>query len=258
VGAIKQLQDKVAVVTGAAGDIGSATVRRFIESGARVAGVDLAAAGLERLRGSVGSDALLTLQGSVSDESSVQDFLRETRRVFGRLDILFNNAGIEGPVRPLCDYPLAEFERVMSVNVVGVFLGMKHAIPIMLEHGGGSIINASSTAGLSGASGVCAYNASKHAVIGLTRSAAVEHAAKGIRINAIAPGPIASRMIRELEEGLMPGQAGAAHARMVSGLPAGRYGEPAEVAAVVAFLASDDARYVHGAVYTIDGGRMAR
>jgi NAD(P)-dependent dehydrogenase (short-subunit alcohol dehydrogenase family) len=140
------------------------------------------------------------------------------------------------------------------VNVVGVFLGLKHVIPIMARGGGGAIINTSSVAGLTGTPGICAYNASKHAVIGLTRSAAAEWAGRGIRINAINPGPIASRMMRSLEEGLSPGQAAAVRAKFEAMIPAGRYGTAEEVATLVAFLASDDARYVNGAVHPIDGG----
>src|SRR6266852_3268221 len=144
--------------------------------------------------------------------------------------------------------------RVVDVNLIGVFLGLKHVIPAMAATGGGSIINSSSVAGLTGTPRICAYNATKHGVIGLTRSAAAEWAGRGVRVNSINPGLIASRMMASLEDGMAPGKAQEMRAQFSAMIPAGRYGIPEEAAAVVAFLASDDARYLHGAIFTIDGG----
>jgi len=250
-----RLDGKVALVTGAGGEIGSATIRLMAARGARIAAVDRDANSLHRLSAELPPGTnLITCEADVADEDAVRRYVGYVRSQAGRVDIFFNNAGIEGPVQPIAEYPLAEFRRVIDVNVVGVFLGLKHVIPVMAATGGGSIINSSSVAGLTGTPGICAYNASKHAVIGLTRSAAAEWAGKGIRINSINPGPIVSRMMRSLEEGLAPGEAEAMRARFSAMIPAGRYGTPEEVAALVAFLASEDARYLHGAVFTIDGG----
>jgi NAD(P)-dependent dehydrogenase (short-subunit alcohol dehydrogenase family) len=250
-----RLDGKVALITGAGGEIGAAAARLMLARGARVVAVDRDMVALGRVGdGLKDKKNILIIEGDVTDEESVRSYVARTQTAFGRIDIFFNNAGIEGPVRPITEYQLADFQRVLNVNVSGVFLGMKHVIPVMAANGSGVIINTSSTAGLSGTRGVCAYNASKHAVIGLTRSAAVEWAAKGVRILAISPGPISGRMMTSLEDGLMPGQASEMHKLLASRVPAGRYGTPEEVAALVAFLGSDDARYILGGVLAIDGG----
>ena len=190
----------------------------------------------------------------VTDEDSVRDYVGAAIDLFGRIDIFFNNAGIEGPVHPIGDYPLETFRKVVDVNLIGVFLGLKHLVPLMMAAGKGSVINTSSVAGLTGTAGICAYNATKHAVIGLTRSVAAEAAPRGVRINSVNPGPIASRMMSSLEDGLGAGNAPAVHDALKGMIPAGRYGTPEEVAALVAFLASEDARYINGAIMTVDGG----
>ena len=191
-----RLDGRVALVTGAGGEIGAATVRLMLERGARIVAVDCDPLSLRRLQDQLGAgERLVCLGADVSDENSVRDYVARSCVAFGRIDIFFNNAGIEGPVRPIAEYPLVDFQHVLNVNVTGVFLGLKHVIPAMVVSGGGAIVNSSSVAGLTGTPGICAYNASKHAVIGLTRSAAAEWAGKGIRINSVNPGPIASRMM---------------------------------------------------------------
>lgn len=252
-----RLDGKFALITGAGGEIGSATARLMAARGASVVAVDRDAAALEALRAEMGGSLLAALVADVSDEASVRGYVGDAVAAAGRIDVFFNNAGIEGPAWRLPDYPLEDFQRVLAVNVTGVFLGMKHVIPAMLASGGGSIINTSSTAGLRGSGGLCAYVASKHAVIGLTRSAADEWAEHGIRINCVNPGPIEGRMMQSIEQGLQPGNNGAVAAAIAASNPARRYGLPEEVATLVAFLASDDARYIHGAVHAVDGGRTA-
>ena len=252
-----RLDGKCALVTGAGGEIGSATARLMAARGARIVAVDRDSAALDALGAELGAAMLAGVVADVTDEAAVRGYVAQAKAAAGQIDVFFNNAGIVGPVHKLPDFPLDDFERVLAINVTGVFLGMKHVIPAMLEHGGGSIINTSSTAGLRGTGGLCAYVASKHAVIGLTRTAADEWAAHGIRINCVNPGPIEGRMMQHIERGLMPGDNGAVADAIAAANPARRYGLPEEVATLVAFLASDDARYIHGAVHAVDGGRTA-
>jgi NAD(P)-dependent dehydrogenase (short-subunit alcohol dehydrogenase family) len=252
-----RLDGKVALITGAGGEIGRATARLMAARGARIVAVDRDSAALEALGADLGDALVSALAADVTDEAAVRRYVAAAKAAAGRIDVFFNNAGIEGPVHRITEFPLDDFQRVLAVNVTGVFLGMKHVIPVMLESGGGSIINTSSTAGLRGTGGLCAYVASKHAVIGLTRSAAAEWAEHGIRINCINPGPIEGRMIKSLEHSLSPDAPEAAAQAIAARIPAGRYGSPEEVATLVAFLASDDARYINGAVHAVDGGRTA-
>ena len=247
---------KVAIVTGAAGGIGSATCRRLAREGARIVAVDLHRQDLEPVLAAVaelGSEAL-PVAADVSVAADVVRYVDEGVRRFGGIDLVVNNAGIEGVVRPLEDYPEDVFDRVLAVNVRGVFLGLKYAHPALKARGGGAIVNLASVAGITGNALISAYAASKHAVVGLTRSAATSYPAAGIRVNAVLPAPIETRMMRSLEEGFLPGQPAGVKQMMTSQIPLGRYGEPAEVADVIAFLLSDDARYVNGSLYTVDGG----
>src|SRR5215211_182189 len=223
-----RFRNKVAVVTGAAGGIGRATGARFASEGASVVAVDLAGSDLEgtvRLIEELGGTGL-AVTADVSRDAEVAGYVRTAIDAFGGVDILFNNAGIEGAVAPLTDYPEEEFDRVLAINVKGVWLGLKHAAPAIAARGGGAIVNTSSIAGLSGSAVAIAYSASKHAVIGMTKSAALGLAAQHIRVNAVCPAPIETRMMRSLEESVMPGKAQEAHAQFAARIPLGRYGEP--------------------------------
>ena len=253
-----RLDGKVAVVTGAAGVIGSATLRLLAERGARIVAVDRREQDLQAaIKGLPASAQAIAITADVTSEDEVADYVRATFDKFGAIDVFYNNAGIEGDIAPITKYSLASFRRVLDVNVVGVFLGMKHVLPVMLKQNKGSIINTASIAGLIGSPDVAVYSASKHAVIGLTRSAALECATTGVRVNCVCPGLIDSRMLSAIIEGRNPGNAPVPNERIVERIPARRLGHASEVASIVAFLASDEASYVSGSAYTVDGGRTA-
>jgi NAD(P)-dependent dehydrogenase (short-subunit alcohol dehydrogenase family) len=253
-----RLDGKVAVVTGAAGVIGAATMRLLAERGARIVAVDRKPQELQTaIRDLPAAAQALAITADVSDEDEVAAYVRAATDTFGAIDVFYNNAGIEGDIAPITKYSLETFRRVLDVNVVGVFLGMKHVLPVMLQQNSGSIINTASIAGLIGSADIAAYTASKHAVIGLTKSAALECAATGVRVNCVCPGLIDSRMLSAIIEGRNPGNAPVPNARIVERIPARRLGHASEVASIVAFLASDEASYVSGSAYTVDGGRTA-
>jgi NAD(P)-dependent dehydrogenase (short-subunit alcohol dehydrogenase family) len=251
-----RLDGRVAVVTGAAGVIGSATTRLLAERGARIVAVDRDARQLEAaIKNLPGSAQGFAVTADVTQEDEVAGYVRAAMEKFGAIDVFYNNAGIEGDIAPIVRYSLETFRRVLDVNVVGVFLGLKHVLPVMLKQNRGSIINTASIAGLIGSPEIPPYTASKHAVIGLTKSAAIDCTGTAVRVNCVCPGLIDSRMLSAIIEGRNPGNAPVPHERIVDRIPARRLGLASEVASVVAFLASDDASYVSGAAYTVDGGR---
>jgi NAD(P)-dependent dehydrogenase (short-subunit alcohol dehydrogenase family) len=253
-----RLDGKVAIVTGAAGVIGTATMRLLAERGARIVAVDRKAAELHAaIKDLPASAQALAVTADVSDEDEVAGYVRATTDRFGTIDVFYNNAGIEGDVAPITNYSLATFRKVLDVNVVGVFLGMKHVLPVMLKQNSGSIINTASIAGLIGSPHIAVYSASKHAVIGLTKSASWECTGTNVRVNCVCPGMIDSRMLSAIIQGRNPGNAPTPNEKIVERIPARRLGLASEVASIVAFLASDEASYVSGSAYTVDGGRTA-
>ena len=258
-----RLEGKVAVITGATGGIGSAAARLFAEEGARLALVDLDEMALQETVRPIGEDRASYTVADVTQPDQTQGYIDAAVNRWGGIDVMLANAGIEGSVSPIPDYPIDVFDRVMAVNVRGVWLGIKYVVPVMRQRGGGSIVITSSAAGISGTTDMSAYNTSKHAVIGLMRTAALEGAPSGIRVNTVNPAPIETRMMRSIEEmraatfddsTITVERTKQAYAE---GIPLARYGEPEEVAQLMLFLASNDSSYCTGGVYMVDGGRSA-
>jgi NAD(P)-dependent dehydrogenase (short-subunit alcohol dehydrogenase family) len=249
-----RLKDKVAVITGGAGGIGRAAGALFAAEGASVLLVDLDAAALADATRSIGSNRVSSFVGDVTKAADNAAMFACATERYGGVDVFLANAGIEGDVRPITAYDEARFDQVIAVNVKGVFLGLKYAFPALAARGGGSIVITSSVAGVKGAAGVAPYVTSKHAVIGMMRSAALEGAPQNIRVNTVNPSPVETRMMRSLESGFGAENAAAARERIAAGIPFQRYGTPEEIARVMLFLASDDAAWVTGSVYMADGG----
>ncbi len=253
------LEGRVALVTGAGNGIGKAACLAFAAAGAHVFAVDIDGAAALATRDAIGASngEAEAYRADVSQAAEVQAYTQEAIRRFGPIDCFFNNAGIEGVVASTMEYPEDVFDRVMAINLKGAFLGLKYVLPHMVEKGSGSIVNAASVAGVVGAPGLCAYSASKHAIIGLTRTAAAEVAQFGVRVNAICPSAIQTRMIDSLASMFAPDDPDSVRDQFVARNPTRRYGLPAEVAKVVLFLASDAASFVNGEALMIDGGRTA-
>ena len=255
-----KLSGKVALVTGASRGIGLAICARLAADGADVAGFDLAGVEWAECEQAVVNNGgrFASVGGDVTKSDDWTHAVEFTIQHLGRLDILVNNAGIAGNITAIVEYPEDVFDRVMAVNVRGVFLGTKIAGQAIVAGGaGGSIINIASVSGLGGSRFTCAYTASKHAVLGLTKVAALEFAREGVRVNAVCPALTATEMVFNLEKTLSPGDSEVVRKRLAGSIPMGRYGEPAEIAAAVSFLASADASFMTGSAMLLDGGLQA-
>ena len=254
-----RFENKTVIVTGASGEIGQAIVRGFLQGGANLIAADRDEAALSSLV-KAQSDAghkVVGVPADVTIASDVETCVARALDAYGRVDAYINNAGVEGPVAPIEAYPEEAFDHVMGVNVRGVFLGMKYAVPALRQSGGGSIVNIASVAGLSGAAGTSAYNASKHAVIGLTRSGAVQLGPENIRVNAVCPSPVTGRMMASLEAGSNPDDPASVREMIAQRIPMQRYAETEDVASLVHYLSSEDAAFLNGGIYTVDGGMTA-
>ena len=243
-----RLAGRVAVVTGAAGGIGRATAVAFAAEGARVAILDRTSEVLkdaEAAARALGGD-VMALACDVSSPEQVEDAVRRVVERFGRLDVAFNNAGIENEAAPLHEIPVEAWDRILDVNLRGTFLCMKHEIAQMLRQGGGAVVNTSSGAGICGVAGGASYAASKHAIIGMTKSAALDYAKRNVRVNAVLPGNIATPMMDRFTGGDIQ--------KAIDLEPVGRLGRPEEIAEAVLWMASDLGGFVTGSAVVVDGG----
>jgi 3alpha(or 20beta)-hydroxysteroid dehydrogenase len=259
-----RFQGQVAIVTGGAGGLGRALGARLLGEGARVALVDRDEVQLDRVAQELGQEltqepgAVLPIVADVTVESDVIGYVRRTVAEYGRVDLFFNNAGIEGRMGRIVDTEVAEFDRVLAVNVRAVFLGLREVLRVLEKQGaGGAIVNTASVAALRGSSRLAPYSTSKHAVVGLTKSAAREGAEYGVRVNAVAPGFIDTRMLSSINTMASPEDPDSERDALVRRIPLGRLGTADEVANVVSWLLSSEASYVSGALYLVDAGARA-
>lgn len=239
-----------AVITGGAGGIGAATAERLAARGYAVLVVDRDGDAAEAVAHRIGGGAS-AFAADVSNEADVKGYVAAAIERYGQIDAFFNNAGIEGVIAHVEDYPVDTFAKVLEVNVQGMFLGLHHVVPVMRTQGSGSILNTASQAGVRGVPGLSAYVASKHAVVGLSQGVALEVAAAGIRVNCLCPGPTNTRMMEDIKVAVT--EAGGDPQNFVDRMPVGRFGEPGEIADVAAWALADGPGFLTGAVLTVDG-----
>lgn len=252
-------EGKTMLVTGAAGAIGFATAEILAREGARVMLVDIDNERLQARTGELkqaGHDAV-AFHADCADEAQVKAYAQAALDAFGHVDGFFNNAGIEGHLAPTHEYDVAEFDRVLHVNLRGMFLGLRYVLPDMVRRGRGAVVNTASIGSERGLAGACAYNAAKHGAVGLTRTAASEVAQKGVRVNCVMPGVIETPLLVGMLEQMFDGNVQAGMDKLGQVATLNRVGQPREVGDVVSFLLSDEASYVNGAKWEIDGGALA-
>jgi NAD(P)-dependent dehydrogenase (short-subunit alcohol dehydrogenase family) len=256
---MSRFQDKTIIITGAGSGLGRAAAERLGTEGANLLLVDIDAAGLEATRDAInssgGAGRVVTRVANVADETEVRGYVQNAVDEFGTIDGFFNNAGIEGHQNLTEDFGAGEFDRVVSINLNGVFYGMAAVLEVMHRQGHGAIVNTASVGGIRGVGNQSGYAASKHGVVGLTRNSAIEYGQFGISINAIAPGAIMTPMVEKSLKQIDSDNWEEVGRQFVSANPMQRFGETSEVAALVAFLLSGEAGFINGAVITIDGGQ---
>lgn len=242
--------ERTAVITGGAGGIGAATGERLAARGFAVLVVDRDEAAAASAAERIGNGAT-ACAADVSNEDDVRAYVAAAMDRYGRIDAFFNNAGIEGAIAGVEDYPSEVFDQVLAVNLRGIFLGLKHVVPVMRAQGSGVILNTASQAGVRGVPGLSAYVASKHGVVGISQGVALEVAAAGIRVNCLCPGPTETRMMEDIKQAVR--DAGGDPQNFVDRMPVGRFGEPGEIADVAAWALADAPPFMTGAVLTVDG-----
>jgi len=252
---MERLKDKVAIITGGAAGIGKSTAALFLKEGASVMLIDINKEKLELTSKELDSSQLAYCVADVSNPADVERYTAETLSKYGKINVFFNNAGIEGTSSSMEHYPNDIFDKVIAVNLKGVWYGCKYVIPKMTD--GGSVIITSSVAGLKGFKDLGAYVTSKHGVIGIMRVAALESADRKIRVNTVHPGPVNTQMMRRIETDIAPDNTAEVQKGFEAIVPFSRYAEAIEIANLVLYLATDESKYVNGSTYVIDGGLMA-
>jgi NAD(P)-dependent dehydrogenase (short-subunit alcohol dehydrogenase family) len=249
---MKALENKVAIVTGAGSGIGKAIALVYAGEGARIVASDISEKGGNEVVNEIKSNGgeAIFVKADTSKAEDNKTLVEKATQQYGNLHIAVNNAGIGGPVNPIGEYPIDGWEKVISINLSGVFYGMRYQIPAMIAAGGGSIVNMASILGKVGTKGSCAYVAAKHGVIGLTETAALEYATQNIRVNAVGPGYILTPLLQSLDDATMKA--------LVELHPMGRLGLAQEVANLALWLNSDKASFVTGSYYNVDGGYLAQ
>ena len=253
----KLYEGKVVLITGGAGGIGLASAKKFASEGAKLALVDMNQEVVDKAAKEIENAEVITFSADVTNEEDVERFVKGTKDHYGQIDVFLNNAGVNGKTEDLIDITKENIEQVFAVNVFGVFYGLKHVLRVMKEQKNGSVINMGSIGSWLGSPSMSPYVASKHAVAGITKSAALEAAEYGVRVNAVAPHAVETEMMRRIEANRNPEEAAASKEAVTSTIPLGRYAQPEEIADLILYLGSDKASYISGTFHRIDGGAAA-